>query len=733
MNGETRSNISFAEFELDTEHRQLRRDGKPLPLYAKTFDLLAFLIQKNGHVVTKDEILDAVWEGQIVEESNLSVQISALRKVLGERKNEPRFLVTVPGKGYKFVADVNGKGHGGEIVIERHQFSRVVVDDTETSGGRSDVQISAANDGQKIAKASRTKKTMIFVGSMTALALVGLAGIWFVRWRSDLTRQPVLHRFTTQGGLPFRASISPDGKSLAYIQRLNEKLSLWVGTIETNSSVPVYQESDLLAVNPAFSPDSSSIYFVIKGDMRSHSVIVRRPVLGGAITELIEDVAGSPTFSPDGKQLAFIRNAGETRQSSIIIADTADGKNERTLVTRGVPTNFSSTALSWSPDGRYIAFGSHKPDGGEEVMLANAEDGTTKVLPARDWSNVDNLAWFANGSQLAVLGKETVGERRRDIWLVSYPDGGERKLTDDMNTFLQPPLSISRDGKLAVLQGQVNADIWTAPGAGTKDARRILHGVAPRYEGIDGFSWTPDNKILYTAYVGDSRVIWAMNGDGTDPQQVTPGRRDISDSDLSATPDGRYIVFQSNRSGSFEIWRIDRDGTKLRRLTSDGENRTPSLSPDGHWIVYVSAQNGKTSLARMTIDGTDNESITDESCQWPAVSPDGTLIACYARDRLSGSGIAVLPFGGGHRTRFFPISGDLGGRLLMRWAPDSKAIIYKIESGFFRQGINERQPELIKDFADVPVRNFAWSEDGKNFAYVTGSPTQEIIVMENVE
>src|SRR6478735_7739589 len=172
MNGETRSNISFAEFELDTEHRQLRRDGKPLPLYAKTFDLLAFLIQKNGHVVTKDEILDAVWEGQIVEESNLSVQISALRKVLGERKNEPRFLVTVPGKGYKFVADVNGEGHGGEIVIERHQFSRVVVDDTETSGLGSEKMIRVTDQGETLARSRWLgKKGLLLPGVMAALAI----------------------------------------------------------------------------------------------------------------------------------------------------------------------------------------------------------------------------------------------------------------------------------------------------------------------------------------------------------------------------------------------------------------------------------------------------------------------------------------------------------------------------------------------------------------------------------
>lgn len=136
MNGELQQNISFAEFELDTAHRRLLRLGEPLALYAKTFDLLVFLLEHNGQIVTKDEILETVWEGQFVEEANLSVQISALRKVLGEKIEAPRFLVTVPGKGYKFVADVNNSVN--EIVIQKQTVTRLVVEsESEYADGNS--------------------------------------------------------------------------------------------------------------------------------------------------------------------------------------------------------------------------------------------------------------------------------------------------------------------------------------------------------------------------------------------------------------------------------------------------------------------------------------------------------------------------------------------------------------------------------------------------------------------
>src|SRR5688572_12407575 len=119
--------VRFAQFELDKTRRRLYRDGERVQLYAKAFDLLEFLVGHSGDVVTKDEILSKVWPDQFVEEANLSVQISALRKALGETKNQPGFLVTVPGVGYKFVGDVETEPE--DVVIERHTRERTSPDD----------------------------------------------------------------------------------------------------------------------------------------------------------------------------------------------------------------------------------------------------------------------------------------------------------------------------------------------------------------------------------------------------------------------------------------------------------------------------------------------------------------------------------------------------------------------------------------------------------------------------
>ena len=110
----------FEPFRLDTRARELREDdGAPLSLTAKAFDTLCYLIAQRDRVVGKDELLAAVWPGRVVEENNLTQAIAALRRALGTNAGEHRYIVTVPGRGYRFIADV----HEGEAdaVVAREQ------------------------------------------------------------------------------------------------------------------------------------------------------------------------------------------------------------------------------------------------------------------------------------------------------------------------------------------------------------------------------------------------------------------------------------------------------------------------------------------------------------------------------------------------------------------------------------------------------------------------------------
>jgi Tol biopolymer transport system component len=366
-------------------------------------------------------------------------------------------------------------------------------------------------------------------------------------------------------------------------------------------------------------------------------------------------------------------------------------------------------------------------------MAVSVNDGSVEKIGRRDWGAVENVAWLPDGSGILVTFKENAGERRLDICLVAYPEGEDRVITNDLNVFLQTSLSVSANGRLAVLQGVINADIWVAPNADPLSAHRVLPGVAPRYEGIDGLTWTPDGRILYTAYVAASNTIWSMKGDGTDLKQLTPNKPNVFDREIAATSDGRYVVFQSNRSGDSEIWRVNTDGSNLKQLTTGGDNSLPSVSPDGRWVIYTSNRNGKRTLWRISIDGTDAKQLTDKTSSWPQVSPDGKYIAYTGPSESPDTRLIVIPFEGGEPVKTFAVPETaLRGRRSMRWAPDGQAIIYRDAlGGLWRQALNEEKPQPVKGFEELILRQIAWSFDGRNLAYTTGTVTQEIILLEN--
>ncbi len=255
MDGLKRQNISFNEFELDTTHNQLLCRGKPVAIYTKTFELLEFLVQNNGRILTKDEILQAVWEGQIVEEANLSVQISALRKALGEKKDSPKFLITIPGKGYKFVADLT---NGAEIVIEKQKLSKIVIDEEFSDAEQTDVAVNQTGN-------FFSGKNLYLLGG--AVLLLILLGISFGFYKNSNWRKAALPfenaklKRLTNSGIIECVAMSPDGKYLAYVLGESDGNILRLRQIGTASDVEILppKKESFWGIN--FSPDGNWVAY----------------------------------------------------------------------------------------------------------------------------------------------------------------------------------------------------------------------------------------------------------------------------------------------------------------------------------------------------------------------------------------------------------------------------------------------------------------------------------------
>src|SRR6266480_4422065 len=117
----------FDNFRLDPGERQLLRDGQPITLPSKAFDLLLVLVENRGRLVEKEELYRSVWADQVVEESNLTVQMSAIRKALGDRRGRQQYINTITGRGYRFVGGVTGLVEDHEVVIETDTLSRIII------------------------------------------------------------------------------------------------------------------------------------------------------------------------------------------------------------------------------------------------------------------------------------------------------------------------------------------------------------------------------------------------------------------------------------------------------------------------------------------------------------------------------------------------------------------------------------------------------------------------------
>ena len=215
----------------------------------------------------------------------------------------------------------------------------------------------------------------------------------------------------------------------------------------------------------------------------------------------------------------------------------------------------------------------------QTVIEVSVKDGSEKPITSHRWLQVGRLAWLRDGSGLIITAAERLDLFQ--IWHLSYPGGEARRITNDDSKNYRG-VSITADASaLATTQQDEQSSIWIAPDGDVSRAQRITRG---RYEGRYGVAWTPDGRIVYHSFASGNEDIWIMNADGSSQSQLTvdPG---ADDNCCEVSPDGRYIVFRSERGDGFSsIWRMDRDGGNPKQLTRDGNQ--PTVSPDGKWVIY---------------------------------------------------------------------------------------------------------------------------------------------------
>ena len=323
----------FSDFTIDIEQKVLLRGGKAIPMAPKVFETLLALVENHGRIVLKEELMKRLWPDTFVEESNLTFNIQQLRKSLGDNAREPLYIETIPRRGYRFIAEVK-------------PLATPIAPTQINTGDKPVPQVTVL-----------TKARMI-----TVLAIVGVAIAGLVYWNSarsggkssseiiakDAPGRRLKLVELTATGQSHHVAISPDGKYVAYTRRSQNSVEIWVRQLASNTNVELLTADRIAGLG--FDKSGESLLFV-KGDP---SALYRVSLIGGVPTKLIDGLEGKFAVSPDGSQIAFIRevvNRDGQREFSLHVANS-DGRNERTLLVRDSSrqTGCAHLVLGWTVD-----------------------------------------------------------------------------------------------------------------------------------------------------------------------------------------------------------------------------------------------------------------------------------------------------------------------------------------------------------------------------------------------
>lgn len=741
----------FGPFRLDPLKRLLLRNGEAVSITPKAFDLLLALVESGGEVVSKDDLMKRIWPDSFVEEGNLTYNVSMLRKALGERTREHQYIVTVPGRGYRFVANLNEVRGVDEEPTDRHSESSSILEATLTSpdnsdGAKPDIEKMPFTAGGKHAPAEvfemkplRMRRTAVIVALLIALTVGGYLVSRFMRKASHPFQSMTMTPLTTNGRVA-DAVISPDGKYLAYVIGEAGYQSVCVRQVATGSTIQILPPADVEYNGLTFTQDGDYIYYVRDEHHSSLAFLYQVPTLGGTSKKLISDVDSRVSVSPDGSQLAFIRFSPPEKLSKMVVAN-ADGSREQILAVRKGSEGFGQYSIgpAWSPDGKILACPAYSHDVTGlyvNIIGVRTEDGEQYAITSERWSDVGQLAWLQDGTAMvATISDQTSSPSQ--IWLISYPSGEARRITNDLNAYRSVTLASSPSSMVAIHSVRV-CTLWMAPGGEAARARQLASG---RFVGgadascMDNarIAWTPDGRIVFTSIKSGKQDIWIMGADGGDQKQLTIDAG--ANFSPTVSPDGRYIVFVSDRAGSQNIWRMDIEGGNPKRLTSGSLDSWPRCAPDGRWVLYGGKSFDKPMVSKVPIDGGDSVRLSEKFMSFPSVSPDGKMVACTYTDEQrpeSPAGFAIVSAEHGEIIRVFdsaPKAYPVG------WTADGSAVMYIRTldgiSNIYSQRLDGSPPKQVTDFYSDQIFQFAWSPDGKNLLCSRGVETSDVVLITN--
>ena len=581
-----------------------------------------------------------------------------------------------------------------------------------------------------IAAASKNKfGTGLLLGAVVLLLVAAAFGVYSLLPRKKVlpVEQMSVENLTNNGHV-FLSRISPDGKYLLHVLDENGLQSLWLRHIPTGSNTQVVAPAATRYSGLTFSPDGNYIYCVRRDDSeQAIASLYDAPMLGGTPRLLIKDVDSPIAFSPDGQRFAYLHQHGDSKVADLKIA-RRDGTLERDLF-HHKELHVDNLALAWSPDGKTIVIPIVQPTpqdiGG--FLAVDVATGDTKQTAISKDHLYNEPVWLPDMTGLLVSAATAeTGYRRRQIGIVSFPDGVFHLLTTDTSDYFHP--SLSADGQsIAANQSQAKYQVEIAPAGSLENFNPLkLPSTLP----IRSWDLPPDAQVLLIQGP-DIRLINPSGGNRvifSDPKYAVD--------QVASCGQGRYVVFRTiGRSGGAEtnLWRVDSNGTNLLRLTFGVNDRVPVCSHDGKWLYFIDAAENHF-LKRIPIDGGRPETIIKSSSEPYDLSPDGKTVATFeARESDHTSMVVLYSLDGGKKSAF---EFDPRGLPSLAFIPSGKAILYAVrEKGvdnLWVQPLDGSARHQLTHFTSEKIGGYAYSKDGTRLAVGRGHADSDAVLLRNI-
>jgi DNA-binding winged helix-turn-helix (wHTH) protein/Tol biopolymer transport system component len=724
--------VKFSDFEVDLQTGELRKAGMRLKLTGQPFQVLAILLEGAGEVITREELQRQLWPNTFVDvDHNLNSAINKIREALGDSSENPRFVETLPRRGYRFIAAVENPGM--EVVVKR-----------DADSGRAAVSSPAPVVISGVGLSKRWVRTIMLPAAIGLLVALGIGVLAVRHYTRNLSTGPAQGRkpaalevrSLTENGKTMRAAATPDGRYVAYVYGDGGKFEIRLLQLSTERDVQVLAGSPRQVISLHFSPDGNFIYFLQQLDEKNPDAfgVFRIATLGGPAEPLAHDARMcSLTVSPDGKQIAYIalKAAGlEHRQAeSQIVAIGPDGSNRHVLAERPLALAFGF--LEWSPSQDVLAAVAIVGKDDMGLVKVDARSGIVQDLSVSGWGAVGQPAWSPDGTIIYAPAISREGSTTQ-IWAFDAGTGAHRTLTSGPTNYGEWSLSGSSSGDLIANTSTLNTNLWVTNHSGQ------MHRVnSLREEGTENSIWVGDRVVTSNM---DEMVVHAPNGGSpTKLRSYSSIYRQLA----RCGPD-HVAYWAVDAKDTSHIARTDVTNGSTTQLTDGPNDDEPTCTADGNTLVYVHCTDLFTRCVLMRKSLTTGESfqLYELGAEirlrgfYPMISPDGAVVLFQKQLDTNDpySWAITVPIAGGDLKKFkMPVPISKVGT--SKWAADGKSILYALnENGvgnIWSLPLNGAVPRRLTAFDSDEIFDFDVATDNR-LVVSRGGVVSDAVLIKNV-